>query len=151
MAFIFASATHFPYLTKLYNIFRCTSQANIPPTPFSDGVEFMFNFTFLWLAINSSLLILSNVHRFCGFIVCISSSSLMKTLIRDGTKADPSQIPSQFEKMVYNYCLNAILKWFDFSNVFSSACQCERLCKCQDLSATSLCVPSSCSQRRKLD
>lgn len=118
MAFIFASATRFPYLTNLYNIFHCTSQANIPLAPFSDGVEFMFNFTFRRLAINSFLLILSNVHRFSGFIVCISSSSLMKTLIRDRTKADPSQTPSLFEKMVNNYCLRAILKQFDLFRCF---------------------------------
>jgi len=48
----------------------------------------MFNFTFLGLVVNSSVLILSNVHKFCGFVVCISSCSLMKTLIY-GAKADP--------------------------------------------------------------
>lgn len=47
----------------------------------------MFNFTSLKLVINSSLLKLSNIHRFCGFVICTSSNFLMKTSVRNGAEA----------------------------------------------------------------
>lgn len=103
------------------------------------------------LAIKSSVLIWTNVHKFCGFVVCISSCYLMKTSMRCGANADPFYIPSHSKKMVNNYLLRTIFQaalppWVFFRRLTSV-----KICKSWEMSATFLYLSPSCPQRRKLD